>query len=309
MRKHLSYYFWRVAVGVTIGLIMLFFSHPEAFALTWDLDYQSEKVNIWANQYTYTSSLDDGGSKWIPFTNTFTNSSGFNFAVIQITSITYGNPQSITLTDMQLRFSMPSQQGASSLCELQGSAIVCPMIKNYTYRGINIFWSTNAALYDAAFSIKLANSVQYYNYHSDSADSPQGQTASNTQEIKDNTKETNDLIKSDDIGDDSGHSSTFASWQNSSAQNGTITNLITLPITLYTSILNNINGTCSSFSLGSLYGSSLTMTCIQPSQYLGTTLWGVIDMLFSGFFIFIISKKMIKVFNNMSMLKEGDILD
>lgn len=309
MRRHLSYYFWRVAIGVTIGLILM---TAKAHALSIQFEPGSP-VKIFnssqhfhiaplGNEQTIQYSLD------IPYSNT-----DYDFVMFQLTEIitdSYGfsNTSSTARVYDVIGYTYYMwifySDNTATNCFYQDSVFVCPLDKNKTMSKIQFrFPPFNASqsitgdldIYFTAYCTPLKNT---FNSMSESS----SQTAQNT-------KETNDLIKSDDIGDDSGHASTFASWQSSSAQNGTITNLITLPITLYTSILNNINGTCSSFSLGSLYGSSLTMTCIQPSQYLGSTLWGVIDMLFSGFFIFVISKKMIKVFNNMSMLKEGDILD
>lgn len=93
------------------------------------------------------------------------------------------------------------------------------------------------------------------------------------------------------------------------ATNGTITNLISLPITLYTKVLNSINGTCSQFNLGSLYNHNLIIPCINVSTYLGSTLWNLIDIIISGAFVLIIAKKMIKAFENFTSMKEGDVIN
>lgn len=91
--------------------------------------------------------------------------------------------------------------------------------------------------------------------------------------------------------------------------NGTITSLIALPINLYTKVLNSINGTCSSFNLGSLYGTSLIMPCIDLSTYLGNTIWTTIDLILSGVFVLVIARKMIKAFNSFTFMKEGDVIN
>lgn len=188
----------RIFIGVAIGM-SIFFIKSYCFALTWDLDYVGEKTNIWSSTKVITKSLDDTGSLWIPFDNTFTNSSGVNFAVIQITGLTFSDG-SVSITDSILRFTMPSQQGASALCELQGSAIVCPIVKNYTYRGINVMWSINAALYDCAFTLKINNSVQYYRYHGDTEDSPAYKTYEETKKITDETDRSGNGDSFDDSG-------------------------------------------------------------------------------------------------------------
>ena len=120
---------------------------------------------------------------------------------------------------------------------------------------------------------------------------------------------TNDL--KDSITDDSvsDPDSFITQFTNMLATNGTITQLITLPITMFTTILNNVNGTCTSFNVGSLLGTDLIFPCIDVSTYLGSTLWGIIDVICSGFFVLTIAKKMIKAFNNFSGMKEGDVIN
>lgn len=128
------------------------------------------------------------------------------------------------------------------------------------------------------------------------------------QVINDSINGLNDSINNDDI-DDNGIGNAFDSFNDYLDDNSTITQLITLPITLYTAILNNLNGTCSPFNLGQLYGEDLILPCINISQYLGNSLWTMIDIIISGFAVYAISKKMIKVFNNFSSLREGDVID
>lgn len=91
--------------------------------------------------------------------------------------------------------------------------------------------------------------------------------------------------------------------------NGVITQLIGLPITLYTKVLNSLNGTCQSFSLGTLYDHNLVMPCIELSSYLGNSLYTTIDLIMSGVFVLVIAKKMIKAFNNFTSLKDGDVIN
>lgn len=128
----------------------------------------------------------------------------------------------------------------------------------------------------------------------------------NAQQAHTDAQNTQNTIKDDSV--DSPNSS-INTIKGSLASNGVITSLVVLPVTLYQAILNSVNGTCSTFSLGTLYGTSLTIPCINVSNYLGTTLWGSIDVIISGIFIYMISRKMVKVFHQLSSLKEGDVLD
>lgn len=136
-----------------------------------------------------------------------------------------------------------------------------------------------------------------------------GRTCKNgNQVLNDSINSLDDTLKDDNV-DDNNIASSFEDFNDFLDDNSTITQLITLPITLYTAILNNLNGTCSPFNLGALYGENLVLPCINVSQYLGSSLWNMIDIIISGFAIFAISKKMIKVFNNFSSLREGDVID
>lgn len=126
-----------------------------------------------------------------------------------------------------------------------------------------------------------------------------------TQQQQQNHQETIDTITSTQTDNPSSNFDEFESYL---PENGVITNLITLPITLFQKVLSSINGKCMSYNLGNLLGTDLVLPCIDISQYLGSTIWNVIDVLFSGLFVYVIAKKMIKVFNSFSSLEEGDIL-
>lgn len=116
----------------------------------------------------------------------------------------------------------------------------------------------------------------------------------------------NDNITNDDV---SGVEESFSQFEDFLDDNSTITQLITLPVTLYSSILQGVSNSCTPFNLGNLYGESLVLPCVNIGNYLGSTLWGMIDLIISGFAIYSISKKLIKVFNNFSSMKDGDVID
>lgn len=105
------------------------------------------------------------------------------------------------------------------------------------------------------------------------------------------------------------NNSQFSEFEDYMASNGVITNLITMPVTLFTKVLNTIDGTCTTYNLGSLYGTDLTLPCVDISDYLGSTLWGVIDVITSGVLVYAISRHFVKVFNKMSSLEESDVID
>lgn len=133
-----------------------------------------------------------------------------------------------------------------------------------------------------------------------------GQNTQAIQETADNTKGINDSINDSSI-DSNNTSSSTTSWGNKNASNGTITNLLTLPISLLQAIVNGIQSSCSSFSLGSLFGTNITLPCINVGNLIGSGLWSTIDILFSGFMILAIAKKLIKIFNDFTNLKTNQV--
>lgn len=123
----------------------------------------------------------------------------------------------------------------------------------------------------------------------------------NTNKIIDSQNKTNDTLN-DSTTDDP--SSDISSMNGKLASNGSITQLLTLPIQMYQSILNSVSGSCSPFSLGSLYNHDLTLSCINLKNLLGSTLYSIIDILISGLFILSFRKKMVDIFNHMTSLND-----
>lgn len=124
--------------------------------------------------------------------------------------------------------------------------------------------------------------------------------------IEQNTQATQqvDETLNDDSVDNDKASNDINSMNSKVATNGSITSLLTLPISLYQAILNSASGSCSSFSLGSLFNHNLTLPCINLENLLGSTLFGIIDMLCSGLFILSFRKKMVDIFNHMTSLND-----
>lgn len=145
--------------------------------------------------------------------------------------------------------------------------------------------------------VSINNYFPVYYYDCDSNEELQDAINDNTQATEDINNTINDNTTDDP-------SSDISSMNSKLASNNSITQLLTLPIQMYQNILNSVNGSCSSFSLGSLYGHNLTLPCINLQSLLGSTLYGIIDILISGLFILSFRKKMVDIFNNMTSLKD-----
>lgn len=113
--------------------------------------------------------------------------------------------------------------------------------------------------------------------------------------------DVNDSINNDNVDDPS---NSLTSMDNQIATNSVISDLLLLPITLFQNVLNSINGTCSTFNLGSLLGTNLTLPCINLSNILGSALYGVIDILLCGIFVLSMRKKFVNIFENITSLKD-----
>lgn len=127
------------------------------------------------------------------------------------------------------------------------------------------------------------------------------QAHQDAQAQKDATDNINDSINdssTDDPSDD------LDDMKENEASNSVISDLLLLPLNMFQRILNSINGSCSSFNLGSLYGSNLTLPCIDIPSVIGSSLWGIIDILFSGIFVLSIRKKFVDIFQNITSLKD-----
>ena len=86
--------------------------------------------------------------------------------------------------------------------------------------------------------------------------------------------------------------------------NSVISDLLLLPINMFQNILNSINGACNSFNLGSLFNSNLVLPCINIKNYLGNSLYNVIDVIISGLFVLSLRKKFVDIFENITSLKD-----
>ena len=192
-----------------------------------------------------------------------------------------------------------------------------PTSTNYTSTGATTLMGyystvscTNVALNNTSFRIYVASSLvrlptgSHYIGISRPTIYPHGTNQDVVNSINDNTDAVNDV--NDTLNDNSTDDPTndISSMNNKVASNNSITQLLTLPIQLYQNILNAVSGSCSSFSLGSLYGHNLTLPCINLQSLLGSTLYGIIDILISGLFILSFRKKMVDIFNNMTSLKD-----
>lgn len=87
-------------------------------------------------------------------------------------------------------------------------------------------------------------------------------------------------------------------------QNSSIVQIATfIPQTLQV-ILNGFQTNCTGgYSLGSLYGTELTIPCINPVDYLGSFLWGVIDSILCLCYLIPLCKFLVNKYNDLTSMK------
>lgn len=84
---------------------------------------------------------------------------------------------------------------------------------------------------------------------------------------------------------------------------GPISNLIILPVNVLETILQAGGSLCSPYYLGTIGGHPLTLTCVNPEDYLGSSLWSLIDIIVSGCLIYSIAKWLTSLYWNFVMLQ------
>lgn len=104
-------------------------------------------------------------------------------------------------------------------------------------------------------------------------------------------------------------SSSFGSFNNNVASTSGIETIFLLPVTLIRTIINNNSGTCSTISLGSLYGTNLNLPCINIESYLGSTIYTIIDLFCCFALIMGLRKYVLEIFNKITSLKEDSLND
>lgn len=184
----------------------------------------------------------------------------------------------------------------SSYTNSAGNLVYCQAITSRDSDSIQVYTAQTSSSYNLSGLTFYGVSKQlFYEFNENQVLIDNSNKQTQTQ------NEINDKI-SDSSTDDP--SSDITDMNDKIASNNSISQLLTLPIQLYQNILNSVSGSCSSFSLGSLYNHNLTLPCINLQNLLGSTLYGIIDILISGLFILSFRKKMVDIFNHLTSLND-----
>ena len=124
---------------------------------------------------------------------------------------------------------------------------------------------------------------------------------SNTQAIED----TNDILNNNDVSNDTNTSIdnvfTFGTEEETF---GPVADLLLLPLTLFRALYSGFNNSCSTYNLGSLFGTQLSLPCINIRNILGNQLYNFIDMAISIFMILNIILFCIDIFDRLTSFED-----
>lgn len=186
--------------------------------------------------------------------------------------------------------------------------------ESYSRDTISIDYASNTIVSNDAAIINQNNSIINGQYSINNSINNQGQNIidnqnKNQQQTNNKLDDVNKNLSDESAPTNDDVSSKTNEWNSKLAGTGPVSNMVLMPITLLNGYIQGFNSTCNSFNLGNFYGTDIVLPCIDISKYLGATLWNIIDILFSGFMIFEIGKKFVKIFNDFTNLKDNQIDD
>lgn len=116
-------------------------------------------------------------------------------------------------------------------------------------------------------------------------------------------QETNNLLKDTSTPSSSDVTNVTDKITNNNANVSDLVNMI--PNTLQVIVNGFQNGCSGGYSLGTLFGTELIIPCINPEQYLGSFLWGVIDAILCLCYLIPFAKFLVNKYNDLTSLKNA----
>lgn len=153
----------------------------------------------------------------------------------------------------------------------------------------------------------LDENVKYFRVSLGTSDSDNALIISSTEICTNKLDETNDKLEDINGTLNDGtppDTESFLDNLKNSFNDGPISTLILMPLTLINHYVDGFNSTCSPINLGELYGTNLNLPCINLQSKLGSSLWTTIDGLISIFMIYNICMLFVSAFNDITSLRD-----
>lgn len=166
-----------------------------------------------------------------------------------------------------------------------------------------LFSNTNYNTFFRLLSITYSDSLSYSDIDLSNQENiieQNNQIITGQQDIKDSVNKVDGTLKDDNVN----ISESSITDNSASVSDSPISDLLILPIKLLNNISNGIQGTCTTFNLGNLFGTDIILPCINLESILGSFLWGLIDSLFCIFLIYNVCMLAIKIWTDVIMMED-----
>lgn len=283
-----KYILKRVLVFICVGFIMSFISSCEAHAMEYATISPNNRQcsDAWSCSFNFNNIYDNRGDMELIGQLQYQSTANYPQTMLPL------NVRLRTMNDTQYVCDIGNTYGYNDTgADTYIMTIHCKF-KTTENNGLkNIYFETQTN-YGFLFYLQDITLIWGYN------DSTQVANAVN---------EVNNSINNSSV--DTGSSGgAFGNMEQSQAQNGTISSLVLMPITLLQSILNGFNGSCSGVNLGTIFDYEFILPCINPQDYIGI-IWNIIDTICAGFIAYSIGKRMVVIFNNLTNLRDGGLAE
>lgn len=282
MLKDLRYIIKKIIIGVAIAIIV-FLLKTQVFALSWNLDLQSEALifsGVDYKEFTGDFTNTDGRTYFaLQFDNVYQNSNNYRYAVFSVMSIFFYSDQGVLLpgttlpggTNLTYVYTshntyLSTQRiilygdygGAWSNCEWQNNYIVCPINPGQKYNRMAFWFESNANM-NLTYRIAFAPTVQLYN--------PLGVTSSQQEQTNQKLDQINSSIQSQ-TQDQQDNSDANVDVSNMGGITGLlpagpVDSLLSLPLTLINLLISGTSGSCSPFTFTFVFGEQFTLPCFD----------------------------------------------
>lgn len=164
--------------------------------------------------------------------------------------------------------------------------------------GINIFFNGPQ---NRSYSVLISKQFVWQINTQQSITQGVGELNDTTKEMVDEAKKTNDFLTDTSTLGNSDVENIIGATDTDNANVSDLVNLI--PQTLQVIINGFERGCIGGYSLGSLFGTELVLPCINPVDYLGSFLWGMIDAILCLCYLIPFSKWLVNTYNDLTSLK------
>lgn len=83
-----------------------------------------------------------------------------------------------------------------------------------------------------------------------------------------------------------------------------ITDLLTMPLVLLNKLYSGMSGSCSTYTIGTLFNTTISFPCFNGQQIFGSTVWSIIDGLFVLFMLYNMGMMIVSFFESVTSLHD-----